>query len=350
MTSSIGASNVAADLPAALQTLLREGPGRWLVTGVAGFIGSHLLELLLSVDQEVTGLDNFSTGSRKNLDEVKSTVGAAAFGRFTLIEGDIRNAALCKEACRGVKYVLHQAALGSVPRSIEDPLTSNAVNVDGFLAMLIAARDAKVQRFVYASSSSVFGDSAENPKIEGKEGRPLSPYALTKVVNEMYAEVCSEVYGIEVIGLRYFNVFGPRQDANGAYAAVIPRWISALCGGTECVLFGDGTTTRDFCFIDNVVQANILAALTTSTLAVNTVYNIACAEEHSLTELYSALRDELAKQTGRQFPEAPRQLAFRAGDVRHSLADITRARTLLGYQPGILFLEGIERTVRWHLG
>ena len=270
-------------------------PRRWLVTGSAGFIGSHLVETLLRLDQTVVGLDNFATGHRRNIDEVEAGVTAAQRARHRFIEGDIRDLAACREACSGVDVVLHQAALGSVPRSLADPIATNGANVDGFLNMLVAARDAGVGRFVYAASSSTYGDHPALPKVEDVIGKPLSPYAVTKLVNELYADVFARCYGLQVAGLRYFNVFGERQDPEGAYAAVIPRWVRALLTGDEVVINGDGETSRDFCYVGNAVQANLLAATTSSADAVNQVYNVAVDDRTSLNRLFELVRDELAR-------------------------------------------------------
>lgn len=331
-----------------LQARLIAEPKTWLVTGVAGFIGSNLLETLLGLNQHVVGLDNFSTGFQHNFDEVKSLVSPDQWANFRFIEGDIRHLANCRMACQGVDYVLHQAALGSVPRSIADPITTNANNIDGFLNMLVAARDAKVQRFVYAASSSTYGDHPALPKIEGNIGKPLSPYAVTKLVNELYADVFAQTYDFKTIGLRYFNIFGKRQDPNGAYAAVIPKWTAALLQGEEVFVNGDGETSRDFCYIENAVQANMLAATTQNPDAVNQVYNIALGERTSLNDLYKLIVTSLAQH--RQLP--PTKLSyrgFRAGDVRHSLADISKAQTLLGYAPTTKVGAGVTATMPWYV-
>jgi len=326
---------------------LRDHPRRFLVTGVAGFIGSHLLEKLLTLGQDVVGLDDFSTGRRRNLTDVRGIVGEAAWSRFTLIEGDIADADTAARAVEGADAVLHQAALGSVPRSIADPMRTHRSNIDGFLTMLIAARDASVGRFVYASSSSVYGDHPDLPKVEAQTGRPLSPYATTKVVDELYAEVFARTYGTPVIGLRYFNVFGPRQDPDGPYAAVIPRWIGELLAGTRPTIHGDGATTRDFCFVDNAVQANLLAATTVEPQALNQAYNVAVGERTSLNELFRRLRDGLAARTGKAGMAAlePVYDDFRPGDVAHSLADIGKAERLLGYRPAFTLPEGLDATL-----
>lgn len=325
---------------------LREAPKKWLVTGAAGFIGSHLVEQLLHLDQEVVGLDNFSTGYRENLEDVLLAVGEERAARFRFLTGDIRDRDTCKAACDGVQYVLHQAALGSVPRSIEDPEASHASNVDGFLHMLVAARDAGVERFVYASSSSVYGDEPTLPKVEGREGNLLSPYAATKWIDEIYAGVFARTYGMEAIGLRYFNVFGPRQHPQGPYAAVIPRWILALLEGQSCTIYGDGKTSRDFCYVDNAVQANLLAA-TAPAAAAGHVYNVACADITTLEELYALLRDGVARLVPTAKAATATYADFRPGDVRRSLADISKALRLLGYEPTHRIEDGLQETVGW---
>ena len=330
-------------------TTLRAEPKRWLVTGVAGFIGSNLLETLLRHDQQVVGLDNFATGHRHNLQLVKKLVTPAQWARFDFIEGDIRDLPQCQAACAGVDYVLHQAALGSVPRSINDPVTTNAVNVDGFLNMLVAARDAGVKRFVYAASSSTYGDHPGLPKVEDLIGKPLSPYAVTKYVNELYADVFARTYGVAAIGLRYFNVFGPRQDPEGAYAAVIPKWAAAILKGEAVYINGDGDTSRDFCFVANAVQANLLAA-TAPAEAANQVYNVAVGDQTTLNALYAQLADRLAvHQPTLAPPPPPVNRDFRAGDVRHSLADISKARRLLGYAPTHRIGDGLDAAARWYV-
>jgi len=319
---------------------------KFLITGVAGFIGSNLLETLLKQNQTVVGLDNFTTGHQKNLDEVQSLVTAEQWQRFRFIEGDIRELAACKQACEGVDFVLHQAALGSVPRSIEDPITTNANNIDGFLNMLVAARDAKVKRFVYAASSSTYGDHLDLPKVEDKIGRPLSPYAVTKVVNELYADVFAKTYGMECIGLRYFNVFGRRQDPDGAYAAVIPKWTAALIKGEPVYINGDGETSRDFYYIDNAVQANLLAATTNNPDAVNQVYNVAVRGRTSLNDLYREIQQQLLSRYPHLADAKPIYRDFRPGDVRHSLADISKAANLLGYTPKHRLREGLTEAAK----
>jgi UDP-N-acetylglucosamine 4-epimerase len=336
------------DMYAAACEQLRERPLRWLVTGSAGFIGSHLAQTLLALGQRVVGLDNFATGSRRNLDEVRATVGDDAWSRHAFIEADIVDAAACRRACEGIDVVLHEAALGSVPRSIEDPLRTHAVNATGFLNMLVAARDAGVRRFVYAASSSTYGDHPALPKIESEIGAPLSPYAVTKYVNELYADVFGRCYGFETIGLRYFNVFGPRQDPNGAYAAVIPRFVAAMLLRRAPTIYGDGETSRDFCYVENVVQANILGATVDDAAATGQVYNVAVGGRMSLNRLYAALRDLIGERhPGLRF-EAPHHTAFRAGDIRHSEADIAKARRLLGFRPTRDVLGGLREALPWY--
>lgn len=327
---------------------LREQPRRWLVTGVAGFIGSNLLEELLQLGQEVVGLDNFATGKRANLEDVRAQVGEGAWANFRFIEGDIRELGDCRRACMDVDYVLHQAALGSVPRSIDDPLTSNAANVTGSLNMLVAARDAGVKRLVYAASSSTYGDHPGLPKVEERIGRPLSPYAVTKYVNELYAEVFGRCYGLESIGLRYFNVFGRRQDPDGAYAAVIPRWVAALLRAEPVYINGSGETSRDFCYVANAVQANLLAATTTDPQAVNQVYNVAVHARTDLNALYEKLRSRLQPLRPELAGARPVYRAFRKGDVLHSLADIGKAGRLLGYAPSHTIDQGLDEALAWY--
>lgn len=330
------------------QQQLKDQPRTWLITGVAGFIGSHLLERLLGLGQTVVGLDNFATGHAHNLAQVQARVGPEAWRRFTFQQGDIRVLADCQQACQGVDHVLHQAALGSVPRSVGDPLASNETNVNGFLHMLVAARDAKVRRFVFAASSSTYGDHPDLPKVEDRIGRPLSPYAVTKYVNELYADVFARTYGLSSIGLRYFNVFGPRQDPNGAYAAVIPRWIDAMLNGQAVNINGDGSTSRDFCFVDNVVQCNVLAALSQTPGADNTIYNVAAGQQTSLNDLQRKMVALLPAEMAAAVP-APVHRDFRVGDVKHSLADITKAQSRLGYRHTHDVDEGLAITVAWHL-
>jgi UDP-N-acetylglucosamine 4-epimerase len=322
-------------------------PRKWLITGVAGFIGSAILEELLRRNQEVVGLDNFLTGKRENLKDVETLVTPKQWARFRFHDADIRDLEACRRLCVGMDVVLHQAALGSVPRSIEDPITTNQCNIDGFINLLTAARDQGVKRFVYAASSSTYGDHPGLPKVEDHIGRPLSPYAVTKYVNELYAEVFSQLYGMETVGLRYFNIFGRRQDPQGAYAAVIPQWIGTLLRREQPVINGDGTTSRDFCYVDNAVQANLLAAVTEEAGALNTVYNIACSRQTSLNDLVRVIRSRLAEAQPDIGRIEPVYGPFRQGDVRHSLADITKARKLLGYEPVYYIEEGLKETVAW---
>lgn len=324
-------------------------PKVWLVTGAAGFIGCNLVEALLQLGQKVVGLDNFATGHQKNLDQVRASVGSQAWAHFRFIDGDIRSLDTCREACTGVDYVLHQAALGSVPRSIEDPLLTNSSNIDGFLDMLVAARDAGVKRFVYAASSSTYGDHPGLPKVEDIIGKPLSPYAVTKYVNELYADVFARCYGLESIGLRYFNIFGRRQDPEGAYAAVIPKWVASMIKNEPVYVNGDGETSRDFCYIDNVIQANLLAATRQNSDAANQVYNIAVGERTSLNQLFEAIRVNLVARFPHLANARPVYRDFRAGDVRHSLADISKARTLLGYAPTHRIGEGLAEAMDWYV-
>lgn len=323
-------------------------PKTWLVTGVAGFIGSNLLETLLKLNQTVVGLDNFATGYQKNLDEVQSLVSREQWNRFSFIEGDIRNFTDCQKACTGVDYVLHQAALGSVPRSLADPITTNEVNISGFLNMLTAARDAEVKSFTYAASSSTYGDHPGLPKVEDKIGKPLSPYAVTKYVNELYADVFARSYGFKSVGLRYFNVFGRRQDPDGAYAAVIPKWTAAMIKNDTVFINGDGETSRDFCYIENTVQANILAATTQSNEATNQVYNVAVGDRTTLNELFNAIKSALA-DNGVSYEQEPTYRDFRPGDVRHSQADVGKANSLLGYEPKFNISQGIDEAMAWYV-
>jgi len=331
------------------QVWLKENQYTWVVTGIAGFIGSNLLEFLLRHNQKVVGLDNFSTGFQRNLDEVEKIVGSVLWQNFKMIKGDIKDLDICHTACKGVDVVLHQAALGSVPRSIEDPIATNATNITGFLNMLVAARDAKVKNFVYAASSSTYGDHPALPKVEDNIGKPLSPYAVTKYVNELYANVFFKTYGLNTIGLRYFNIFGPRQDPNGAYAAVIPKWISSLSHGKETFINGDGSTSRDFCYIKNAVQANFLAALTDKPEALNQVYNVAVGDRTTLNKLFDSIQEKISKR----LPAYERQTAsyrdFRPGDVRHSQADISKAKDLLGYAPIFRIEDGLEESMDWYI-
>ncbi|MDN7131521.1 NAD-dependent epimerase/dehydratase family protein [Halomonas sp. MC140] len=334
-----------------LQAELKAEPRSWLVTGCAGFIGSNLLEALLRLDQRVVGLDNFATGFQANLDEVRSLVTPEQWSRFSFIEGDIREPETCCAAMQvdgqPVDHVLHQAALGSVPRSIADPIATNAANIAGHLNMLVAAKDASVKSFVYAASSSTYGDHPALPKVEDRIGRPLSPYAVTKVVNEMYADVFASTYGFKATGLRYFNVFGKRQNPNGAYAAVIPKWAGAMLTDETLFINGDGETSRDFCYIANAVQANLLAA-TAEDSAQGEVYNVAFSGRTTLNQLFEYLRNALAEQDV-SYQQAPTYRVFRAGDVRHSQADIGKANRLLGYAPSHSIVEGISEAMPWYI-
>ena len=326
---------------------LLSNPQTWLITGVAGFIGSNLLETLLELNQKVVGLDNFSTGSDLNLQEVQSLVSKKQWSKFKFIKGDISNLKSCELACQNIDYVLHQAAIGSVPRSIKDPIKTNKSNITGFLNMLVAANNANVKSFTYAASSSTYGDHTKLPKKEDIIGKPLSPYAVTKYVNELYADVFFKAYGFNSIGLRYFNVFGKRQTPKSTYAAVIPKWIHAIIANEEIFINGDGKTSRDFCFVDNAVQANILAATTNNKRALNTIYNVALGDRTSLNELYKILQDLVGKKNIIRHDKLVYH-DFRDGDVRHSQADITKAHKLLGYRPTYRVLAGLESTVNWH--
>ena len=328
---------------------LCQRPRRWLITGAAGFIGSNLLEALLRLGQTVTGLDNFSTGHVRNLEQVRSAVGAAAWRNFTHIEGDIRDPAVCRRACAAVDYVLHHAALGSVPRSIEDPLATHEANLTGFVNMLAAARDAKARRFIYASSSSVYGDHPQLPKVEDAIGKPLSPYAVTKYANELYADVFARCYGIDGVGLRYFNIFGPRQDPDGPYAAVIPKWVGQFISRQPVYINGDGETSRDFCYIENAIQANLLGATTGNPEALNQIYNVAVGERTSLNELFELERSLLSAQCPWVRDYRPEYRDFREGDVHHSQADISKARKLLGYAPTHDIRRGLSEAMSWYL-
>lgn len=331
-----------------LRARLALEPRTWLVTGVAGFIGSNLLEALLRLDQRVVGLDNFATGRAQNLEEIRGLVTPEQWARFTFHEGDICRLDDCRRACEGVDHVLHQAALGSVPRSLENPIATNAANIDGFLNMLVAARDAKVRSFTYAASSSTYGDHPALPKVEDRIGKPLSPYAVSKYVNELYADVFARNYGFDSIGLRYFNVFGRRQNPDSPYAAVIPRWAAALIAGERVYINGDGETSRDFCYIDNAVQANLLAAVATEPAALNQVYNVAVGDRTTLNTLFALLRDNLAPY-GVDADVQPAYRDFRAGDVRHSQADIGKAQRLLQYAPTHRIAQGIAEAVQWYV-
>jgi UDP-N-acetylglucosamine 4-epimerase len=334
---------------AALRAALPSSPRRWLVTGAAGFIGSNLVEALLALGQEVVGLDDLSTGHRANLDDVAARVGPAAAARLRFLEGDVADPAACAAACAGVEFVLHQAALGSVPRSLAAPLASHRANVDGFLALALAARDAGVRRFVYASSSSVYGDHPALPKREDAIGRPLSPYAATKRIDELYAGVVERCYGLPTIGLRYFNVYGRRQDPAGAYAAVIPRWIARLARGEACEIFGDGSQSRDFTYVDDAIQANLLAATAPGDGVTDAVYNVGAGARTTLRELHDRLRGEVARHRPAAAALAPVHLAARPGDVPHSLADVGKIASALGYAPTHAVADGLPATVDWFL-
>ena len=339
-----------------LQEYLEGNQSTWLITGVAGFIGSNLLEELLILNQKVVGLDNFDTGYQHNIDQAiedAATVTGKDIGQlkqnFTFIEGDIRELEDCQQAVNGADYVLHQAALGSVPRSIEDPINTNRANIDGFLNMLVASRDAKVNRFVYAASSSTYGDHPDLPKVEDKIGNPLSPYAVTKVVNELYASVFAKTYDFKTIGLRYFNIFGKRQNPNGAYAAVIPKWVSAILGKEDVFINGDGETSRDFCYIKNTVQINLLSATIDNDDAIDQVYNVALHDRTSLNQLYKMIEDKLIERVNGLIEKDPIYRDFRAGDVRHSLADISKATELLGYKPDYKISQGLDEAMDWYI-
>ena len=334
------------DAYAKAQEDLESAPKSWLVTGAAGFIGSNLVETLLRLGQNVVGLDNFATGHRRNLADIENSLSTSEWSRFHMMDGDIRDLDTCRKAVADIDYVLHQAALGSVPRSIEDPITANDANINGALNMLVAARDEGVSRFVYAASSSTYGDHPALPKVEDKIGKPLSPYAVTKLVNEIYADVFARAYDFPSVGLRYFNVFGRRQDPDGAYAAVIPKWVAAMLKGEQVMINGDGETSRDFCFIDNVVQANILAAMAGSE-AQGEVYNVGVGDRTTLNQLHDMIRTSL-ENLGVEARHQPEYRDFRAGDVRHSQADIGKAQRLLGYRPTHRVAEGIEAAMPWY--
>jgi UDP-N-acetylglucosamine 4-epimerase len=336
-----------------LQEHLKNNQNIWLITGVAGFIGSNLLETLLILNQKVVGLDNFDTGHQHNIDQAledaQQATGKDLSNNFKFIDGDIRELKDCEQACDGVDYVLHQAALGSVPRSIEDPINTNRANIDGFLNMLVASKDANVKRFVYAASSSTYGDHPDLPKIEDKIGSPLSPYAVTKVVNELYAQVFAKTYGFKTIGLRYFNIFGKRQDPNGAYAAVIPKWVAAILNQEQVFINGDGETSRDFCYIDNTVQMNLLAATTDNDKATDQIYNVALNDRTSLNRLYQMIEERLIQRTQGLERKNPIFRDFRVGDVRHSQANIDKAIELLKYQPKYKIEKGMDEAMDWYV-
>ena len=327
---------------------LKRDPKKWLITGVAGFIGSNILETLLKLEQEVVGLDNFSTGQLSNLNQVERSIEADLWQNFTFLEGDICDFKFCEKSCEGIEIVLHQAALGSVPRSIENPLKTNDVNISGFLNILESAKNEGVKSFVYAASSSTYGDHPDLPKVENIIGNPLSPYAVTKYVNELYAEVYKRTYDFNSIGLRYFNVFGPKQNPEGEYAAVIPKWVKSIINNEEIFIFGDGKTSRDFCYIENVIQANILASTVQIEEAKNQVYNIAMNDSTSLNELFKLISEEL-QDSGINYKLQPKFLDFRKGDVRHSRADINKAISLLGYAPLFDVSKGIKSSMPWYI-
>lgn len=336
-----------------LQDYLITNQSKWLITGVGGFIGSNLLEKLLTLNQKVIGLDNFVTGNKNNIDQAvqdaNNIVDKDVSNNFEFIHGNIEDFSTCKEACNKINYVLHQAALGSVPRSIKDPINTNKSNIDGFLNILVASKDAKVDRFVYASSSSVYGDHPELPKVEDNIGNPLSPYAVTKVVNEIYANVFSSIYGLQTIGLRYFNVFGKRQDPNGAYAAVIPKWVAAFLKNDEVIINGDGKTSRDFCYVDNAVQMNLLAATSSNHQALNQAFNVAMNNRTSLNELFEMIKEKLNNKLNELDNKIPVYKDFRQGDVRHSQADIKKAKALMGYKPEYSISDGMDEALDWYL-
>lgn len=339
-----------------LQKNLKSTQYTWLITGVAGFIGSNLLEKLLILNQKVIGLDNFETGSQFNIDQALEDARnylqldsiELMSENFKLIEGDIRELEVCRLACQDIDFVLHQAALGSVPRSIENPIDTNKTNIDGFLNMLVAAKDANIKRFVYAASSSTYGDHSALPKVEERIGNPLSPYSVTKLVNELYAGVFSKTYNFKSIGLRYFNIFGKRQNPNGAYAAVIPKWVSNILNDEEVFINGDGETSRDFCYIDNAVQINLLAALTNDDYAIDQIYNVALNARTSLNQLYQMIEDRLIERSISISKKSPKYRDFRAGDVRHSQADINKAVNLLGYEPTHVITDGLDIAMDWY--
>jgi len=336
-----------------LQAFLLNNQSTWLITGVAGFIGSNLLERLLILNQKVVGLDNFETGFQDNIDQAirdaEKSSGVSLSSNFRFINGDIRKLEDCEKACKGVDYVLHQAALGSVPRSIENPINTNQANINGFLNMLVASKEFQVKRFVYAASSSTYGDHPDLPKVEDRIGSPLSPYAVTKLVNELYAKVFAKTYHFKTIGLRYFNVFGKRQNPNGAYAAVIPRWVSAIINNEKIYINGDGSTSRDFCYIDNAVQMNILAATSMNENSADQVYNVALNEQTSLNELYGMIQEKIFERIDGLSRQNPIYRDFRQGDVLHSLANINKARNLLGYDPKFKISKGMDETINWYV-
>ena len=328
---------------------LKENQKSWLITGVAGFIGSNLLEELLKLNQKVIAIDNFATGHRYNLEQVKQAVTKEQWDKFTFVEGDISDFSTCHSVTKDVDIILHQAALGSVPRSIDNPIVSNNANVTGFLNIISAAKDNGIKRFVYASSSSVYGDSKELPKVEERTGNVLSPYAVTKATNELYANVFNKQYGMETIGLRYFNVFGKRQDPNGAYAAVMPKWISQMLHGEDVYINGDGETSRDFTYIDNVVQMNIMSGMTTNQDSFGQVYNTAAGGRETLNNLFEAIKSELESNIENLTIPKPIYRDFRAGDIRHSNANIEKAKKYIGYKPTHTLKEGLVESIEWYI-
>jgi UDP-N-acetylglucosamine 4-epimerase len=332
-----------------VQRRLVNAPGKWLVTGAAGFIGSNLVEALLRLNQTVIGLDNFATGRSANLKDVQASVKSEQWQRFKFVDGDICDLRICRDACHEIDFLLHQAGLASVPRSIEDPGAFNAANVTGFLNILLAAADKNVKRVVYASSSAVYGDDSHLPKVEEQIGRCLSPYALTKYIDELYADLFAHATGPQSIGLRYFNIFGPRQDPDGPYAAVIPRWIRAMINDESVTIYGTGETTRDFCYVEDAVQANLLAATAENPHAINCVFNVAVQVETSLNQLFSLLRAQLVQRYPHLHHLTPIYKDFHPGDIRHSLADISRARKLLGYEPTHTLEQGLQKSLSWYL-
>lgn len=339
-----------------ISSYLKKNQHTWLITGVAGFIGSNLLEALLKLNQKVVGFDNFDTGYQHNINEaisdaaisLKSTQ-AEVSKNFKFINGDIRILNDCINACKKIEYVLHHAAIGSVPRSIQDPIYTNKANIDGFLNMLVSANEAKVKMFVYAASSSTYGDSKELPKIEDRIGKPISPYAVTKLVNELYADVFNSVYGFNSIGLRYFNIFGKRQDPNGAYAAVIPQWINRILNNQSIYINGNGKNSRDFCYVENVIQINILSALSENKNSHNEVYNVAFNDRTSLNRLHDLINSELLKKLPNLDSNKPIYREPRAGDIMHSLADISKAEKMLNYKPEYNIEHGLNLTIDWFI-
>lgn len=327
---------------------IKSNTNAWLVTGAAGFIGSHLVEELLRANQKVVGLDNFSTGFKQNLDKIESAVSSSQWKNFCFIEADIADLAACQYACENVDYILHQAALASVPASMDDPIKAHDVNVTGFINILTAARDQGVRRVVYASSSAVYGEGKELPKTEEKISDPISPYAANKYMNEVYAKTFSHCFGLETVGLRYFNVFGPRQDPNGAYAAVIPKWLEAMLQKKPAYIYGDGESTRDFIFVKDVVRANLLAALTDAPGALNQAYNIGLGNQITLNQLFNLLSELLSEHLHTQQVRAPRYEVAREGDIRHSYANVRKTKELLEFSPKFSLKEGLRENIKWY--